>query len=123
MLEAGIDYRTAYRVVGSTVRRVSGDGRRGLDITGADIDAAAIELLGAPIGMRELDLTEVLDPQRVVQTRQAQGGAAPELVVNMAEDLAKSARSLRAAAERSLADFDRAEADVLRQTKEAAIGV
>lgn len=123
MLEAGIDYRTAYRVVGSTVRRVSGDGRRGMDITGADIDAAALELLGAPIGMRELDLTEVLDPQRIVQTRQAQGGAAPELVVNMAEDLANSARSLRAAAERSLADFDRAEAEVLRQTKEAAIGV
>ena len=123
MLEAGIDYRTAYRVVGNTVRKASGDGRRGLDITGADIDAAATELLGAPIGMRDLDLTEVLDPRRVVQTRQAQGGASPQLVVDMAADFAEAARTMRAAAERSLADFDRAEDEILRKTKEAASGV
>jgi len=123
MLESGIDYRTAYRVVGNTVRKVSGDGRRGLDITGADIDEAATDLLGAPIGMRDVDLTEVLDPRRIVQTRQAQGGASPELVVDMAEGLAEAARTARAAAERSLADFEHAENEVLRLTKEAASGV
>ena len=122
MLEAGIDYRTAYRMIGITVREASRNGRRGLDITGADIDAAATELLGAPIGMRELDFTDVLDPRRIVQTRRAQGGAAPEVVVDMATDLADAARTARATAQRSLAGFDRSESEVLRRTEEAANG-
>ncbi len=120
MLEAGIDYRTAYRVVGNTVREVSRSGRRGVDITGADIDGAATELLGAPIGMQDVDLTEVLDPVRIVQTRKAQGGASPELVRKMADGLLESARAARSGAERSVTDFDRAEGEVLRRTKEAA---
>jgi len=122
MLEAGIDYRTAYRVVGNTVRRVSREGRRGLDITGADIDAAAVELLNAPIGMRDVDLTEVLDPRHIVQTRRAQGGASPDVVVGMAADVAESARAARNEAERILAGYDQAENEVLRRTREAAGG-
>lgn len=122
MLEAGIDYRTAYRVIGHTVREVSRNGRRGLDITGADIDRAATELLGAPIGMQGLDLTEVLDPRQIVETRQAQGGAAPKIVRDMATDFAATARVARATAQRSLEAFDRAESEVVRRTREAANG-
>jgi len=120
MLEAGIDYRTAYRVVGNTVRRVSREGRRGLDITGGDIDEAAVELLNAPIGMRDVDLTEVLDPRKIVQTRRAQGGASPGVVVGMAAELAESARAARVEAESTLAEYDHAENQVLQRTKEAA---
>jgi len=122
MLQAGIDYRTAYRVVGITVREASRRGQRGLDITGAHLDEAATELLGAPIGMRDIDLTDVLDPRRIVDTRRAQGGASPEIVVDMAEGLADAARPARAAAERYLAGFDRAELEILRRTRETANG-
>ncbi len=123
MLEAGIDYRTAYRVVGITVREVSRKGGRGVDITGADIDAAATELLGAPIGMRDVDLTEVLDPRHIVQTRKAQGGASPGTVIEMAEGLTRAARVARTSAQQSLANFDHAEGEVLQRTREAANGM
>lgn len=123
MLEAGIDYRTAYRVVGSAVREVSRKGGRGVDITGADIDVAATELVGAPIGMRDVDLTEVLDPIRIVQTRNAQGGASPEMVIEMAEALTQAATVARASAQQSMEDFDRVEDAVVQRTREVANGV
>ena len=122
MLEAGIDYRTAYRVVGHTVREASRNGQRGLDIKGADIDAAAVELLGAPIGMTDLDLTEVLDPRRIVQTRRAQGGASPDVVVEMATGFRQTAREARLEAERTLEAYDLVEREILRETREAAGG-
>jgi argininosuccinate lyase len=122
MLETGIDYRTAYRVVGHTVREASRNGQRGLDIKGADIDAAAVELLGAPIGMSDLDLTEVLDPRRIVQTRQAQGGASPDVVVKMAAGFRQTAREARLEAERTLEAYDLVEREILRETREAAGG-
>jgi hypothetical protein len=43
MRECGVDYRTAYDVVGATVRRAAADGVAGLGITGAMLDAAAVE--------------------------------------------------------------------------------
>ncbi len=120
MIEASIDYRTAYRVVGHTVREASRNGLRGLDIKGADIDAAAIALLGAPIGMSDTDLTDVLDPSRIVKTRQAQGGASPDVVIHMATGFRQTAREARIKAERMLADYDLVEQEILRKTRKAA---
>src|SRR5262249_25583872 len=56
-----IDYRTAYRVVGHAVRRASTAGLRGADIDGALLDASAIEVTGAPLGLTDHDLAAALD--------------------------------------------------------------
>src|SRR5690606_12637639 len=72
-----IDYRTAYHVVGDTVRRASRDGLRGIDITASMLDDAAKERLGHGLGLSDDGLAEVLDPEAIVRSRTVDGGAAP----------------------------------------------
>ncbi len=47
---AGVDYRTAYVVVGDTVRTASRAGLRGTEITAAMLDEAAVRVTGAGFG-------------------------------------------------------------------------
>jgi len=77
MQACGIDYRSAYRVVGHAVRQASTAGLRGADIDGAVLDAAATEITGRPLGLAGRDLSAVLDPWQIVASRTALGGAAP----------------------------------------------
>jgi argininosuccinate lyase len=98
MQDRGIDYRTAYRVVGDAVRLASARGLRGTDIDGALLDASAAELTGRPLGLTGRDLTPVLDPGRVVASRTSLGGAAPAEVTRMACEAAGRAAELAAQA-------------------------
>ena len=72
-----IDYRTAYVIVGATVRSAAAMGLRGVDITGEMLDNASIAHQGRPLGLAGHDLSAVLDPRLIVSTRSARGGAAP----------------------------------------------
>jgi len=122
MVECEIDYRTAYLVVGRTVRAASQRGFRGLDITGTMLDNAAEELLGHGLGLGGRDLSEVLDPRAIVQTRDAAGGAAPEVVRQMSLSCrlkAEEWKQLAAAREQA---FRESEVELLRQAKEVADG-
>jgi len=122
MLECGIDYRTAYLVVGRTVRTASQQGLRGLDITGAMLDQAAEEVVGRGLGLRGRDLSEVLDPRSIVRTRDAPGGAAPAVVRQMALSCREQAQDLRRSALARTAAFRKSELDLLGQAKEVAGG-
>ncbi|HEY1969194.1 MAG TPA: argininosuccinate lyase, partial [Pseudonocardia sp.] len=59
------------------------------------------------------DLTEVLDPWRIVQSRQAEGGAAPEALARMTAALRAELDRLDADAAARTAAFDDAEARLL----------
>ena len=84
MQTCGIDYRSAYRVVGHAVREASAAGLRGADIDGAMLDAAAAEITGHPLGLTGRDLSAALDPWQIVASRTLLGGAAPGEVRRMA---------------------------------------
>ncbi len=120
MLSCGVDYRTAYLVVGRAVSKAGREGLRGIDITGEMLDAAAVEQIGRSLGLAGTDLTEVLDPRAIVQTRSAPGGAAPEVVTRMAAGCAEAARTLGARAAALRADHRRAQEDMLRLATEVA---
>jgi argininosuccinate lyase len=94
MTAAQLDYRTAYRIVGAAVRRASGDGLRGLDISVEAIDAAALEISGRALGLDAEALAEVLDPRLIVATRTAAGGAAPDVVNDMAQRFGSRAQHI-----------------------------
>ena len=111
MQTCGLDYRTAYQVVGVAVRRAHAAGLRGLDLDGQMLDAAAKEYTGEPIGLAGRDLSDVLDPRRIVETRTAAGGAAPLVVEQMAASCRQQAAELGALARartRTYADAERA---------------
>jgi argininosuccinate lyase len=113
----GVDYRTAYLVVGHTVRAASRAGIPGMEITGEMIDEAARELTGQSWGLVEKDLSEVLDPWQIVLSRRAQGGAAPTALRRMTGDLRASLDELDAAVAKRTATHDRAEQALLKAAR------
>ena len=68
---AGLDYRSAYRVVGRAVAAAG-------TLDAAALDAAALELLGRRLGLPESVVVDALDPVDALATRTVPGGAALE---------------------------------------------
>jgi argininosuccinate lyase len=122
MQTCGVDYRTAYLVVGRAVSRAGCAGLRGVDITGDMLDEAADEQIGRRLGLSGRDLGEVLDPRAIVNTRSAPGGAAPAVVTEMAAGCREAAGRLAARAAALREAQRRAEADLLRRAAEVAEG-
>jgi argininosuccinate lyase len=77
-LETGLDFRTAHRIVGRLVREATQANRTKRDLTTADLDAAAQEILNRPLHLSEAAFVQALDPGAAVAARQGIGGAAPE---------------------------------------------
>lgn len=78
-LRAGLDYRTAYRVVGRAVARSLQDAS---GITAASLDDAARFVTGSPLATHDapIDVADVLDPAALVASRRESGGCAPQVV-------------------------------------------
>jgi argininosuccinate lyase len=100
MQECGIDYRSAYLVVGRAVRQAAAAGLRGSDIDGTMLDDAAEEITGRPLGLAGADLSAVLDPWQIVASRTCLGGAAPGEVTRMAGQAEAEASDLAGQAAR-----------------------
>jgi argininosuccinate lyase len=113
-----LDYRTAYQVVGIAVREASREGLRGIDLDSTRLEAAAQQYAGISLGLEGQDLSEILDPQHIVQTRTLPGGAAPSVVEAMAAESAKDAESLRDRAKAQRTSFERAEAALVDEAEE-----
>jgi len=109
----GVDYRTAYVVVGHAVRTASREGVPGIGITGEMIDRAAVEHTGRSWDLAGVDLSAVLDPWRIVLSRGAQGGAAPSALAAMVSSLGAVLDELDATAADRLGHFDRVEQALL----------
>jgi argininosuccinate lyase len=117
---AGLDYRSAYRVVGRAVAHASerGEGPEALD-AGA-LDAAAVELLGRPLAIDAAVIADALDPAAAIASRTVPGGAAPAPMDAMLDECgtaladaaawADAARESGAAAEAELLALSRAQA-------------
>ena len=121
MVAAGIDYRTAYHVVGHAVRAASREGLTGRDITSEMLDESAEAVCGRRLGLDAAALAEALDPRRIVATRRATGGAAPGEVKSMAEEFTDHAARLRARAVEALQGYARAEERLVALARELAV--
>ena len=77
------------------------------------IDEAARAHTGHSWDLSGADLSAVLDPWRIVLSRQADGGAAPAALSRMTVELRRSVAGLAADAQARTAEFDRAEEALL----------
>jgi argininosuccinate lyase len=84
------------------------------------LDAAAMEYRGEGIGLSGSDLIDVLDPRRIVETRTAVGGAAPEVVEEMAASCLARAHELATTAQRNRASFRSAEDSLVARARAMA---
>jgi argininosuccinate lyase len=118
MQTCGIDYRSAYLLVGAAVRKASREGLRGVDLAGEMLDEAAEETIGHGLGLAGRDLSEVLDPRAIVLTRTSVGGAAPSVVRRMAADQAAEASAARDWVSEALGCIDAAESALVSAVEE-----
>jgi argininosuccinate lyase len=117
-----IDYRSAYHVVGDTVRAASRSGLRGIDITAAMLETSAQARLGRGLGLRDADLQQVLDPAAIVRSRTVVGGAAPDSVRAMVESCRRELRRLRDRSSHAAAAFTTAEAALVVAAEQVSRG-
>ena len=123
MQTCGIDYRSAYRVVGHAVRQASTAGLRGSDIDGVLLDASATEVIGRPLGLTGHDLSAALDPWQIVVSRTTLGGAAPGEVTRMAEQATAEADALADEARRWRDTYQAAEDALVAAARRGAAGL
>jgi argininosuccinate lyase len=116
MLRFGLDYRRSYEVVGRAVRALADEGRAAVDLTPADLDAAARDVLGRSLAIESADLADVLDPAAIVATRVALGGAAPSAVDAMVDELEVRQQAVVDTARARLAQFAAAESRLRERT-------
>lgn len=113
----GIDYRTAYHVVGDAVRRASREGIPGRLITADIINEAAAARTGQPWDVTDEELAAVLKPESIVASRTAEGGAARAVVVAGVEVAQARLAEISDRAQRRLRDFDAVEVALLDRAR------
>jgi argininosuccinate lyase len=94
MLNAGLPYETAHRVVGHLVANALETGVPSDRITTAMIDEAAMAVIGRGLGLPPDAVEDVLDPVKIVATRTGLGGAAPSPMNAMIADCHERLRSV-----------------------------
>jgi argininosuccinate lyase len=118
----GVDYRTAYVVVGNAVRAASRAGLPGRLITAAMINDAALAHTGGRWAIADPDLAEVLEATNIVRSRQALGGAAPEAIAATIASSCLRVTELEDLARRRLAGFASAEQALLERARSVVDG-
>jgi argininosuccinate lyase len=103
-LETGLDYRSAYRVVG-----------RAAALDTAALDATARELLGHELGA---DVSHALDPAAAIATRTVPGGAAPAPMDAMLAECRDAVAAACAWVDAERAAIERAEHALIEHARE-----
>ena len=116
-VQRGVDYRTAYHVVGDAVRRASREGIPGRLITAEIINSAAAARTGTPWDITDEQLAEVVRPEAIVASRTAEGGAARAVVIEGVATTRARLDELAARADRRIADFDQVEVALLARAR------
>jgi argininosuccinate lyase len=119
-MDAGLDHRTAQRVVGALSRTLAATGRRAHSLTPADVDVAAIEVTGRAAGLAADALARALDPRRAVEARRAPGGAAPAALEEMIATCRTGLASAAAFCATARSHAERATKALLVRANEAA---
>lgn len=93
---AGLDYRSAYRVVGRAIAQIADAGHGPEALTPKALDEAAQTVLGRPLALSEELVAEALDPAGAIATRTVPGGASPQRLDAMLADCRRQLDRARA---------------------------
>jgi argininosuccinate lyase len=121
VLERGLDFRQAHRLVGHLVRSHLADGglRR---LTPDELAMAAEQVLGRRIELSPAALGNALDPKAAIAARQAPGSAGPETVETMIGECEQALRKAEAWANRQCYRLRTAEESLLRTAHDSLRG-
>jgi argininosuccinate lyase len=122
MLQRGMPFGTAHRVVGEAVRVAL---ERGDEVHGIDartLDEAGVAVTGNSVGLADAEIRAALDPIAAVGRRTGIGGAAPAAVRAMISELRASLRRQRRWIEARAGGIVQAESELLAQAHAFAAG-
>lgn len=96
MLNVGMPYHSAHRIVGHLVTRAIEEGIAAESISTEMLDEAAQVVIGRPLKLSSEILMEALDPRAIVETRTGLGGAASEPMARMVDDCREKLAGVKA---------------------------
>jgi argininosuccinate lyase len=117
-LRCGLDYRTAYRVVGRAIAAAVGRGDQ--ELNAALVRAAAEEVTGTPVPVTDEMLAGATDPAAVVAARKATGGASPPRVREHARQVRRRVAAARRWNQARREHIAQAEAELLAAARDLA---
>jgi argininosuccinate lyase len=117
-LRCGLDYRTAYRVVGRAAAAAAGQGLA--ELTVPLVRAAAEEVTGSPVPVTAAMLAGATDPAAAVAARNAPGGASPARVREHAQRVRQRVAAARRWNRDRRAHNEQAEAGLLAAARRLA---
>jgi argininosuccinate lyase len=86
MTTAGVDFRTAHRLIARLVRGMIDKGAPDSRVASADLDAVATVIIGRPLALSQQQLDQAADPTFAVSRRATVGGAAREAVSEIVDE-------------------------------------
>lgn len=123
----GLDYRTAHTIVGRAVRLAlaaeqSGPPTlaeaEGARLTATLLETAAQEIVGHSLGLSEAEIKSVLDPAALVAARAGPGGAAPQAVQAMLDEVRQAVEAAAAWRQATAARLAAAEERLIRRAQD-----
>jgi argininosuccinate lyase len=94
VLTGGLDYRTAYRIVGRTIAHALSSGER-VNMMMLNQSAIAVTGSGLPAAAQNIDLNSLLDVASIVGSRHESGGCSPQSVLTEVADLRMATKTER----------------------------
>jgi len=95
VMEAGLSFREAYKLVASLVRDVVEEDKNLSDLSISDIDAKAKEILGKGIELSEELLEQATDPEACLSRRKSEGSPHPTQTEKMLEKRVKTLKEYK----------------------------
>jgi argininosuccinate lyase len=121
-LHAGLDYRSAHKVVGRAVRDLVDAGDPPSSLTAARLSAAAEETIGRAIEIDPEILRGALDPAACAAARRQTGSSSPEAMREMLEHLEETVAHDAAWSDAAAARARSAEQALIARARELATG-
>ena len=118
MMEKGLDYETAHRIVGRAVRASSDASETTLSST--SLDAAAETEIGRRLSLENDWIAAALDPKNIVATRTGRGGAAAKEVTTMIAECRESLAAHRQWREAAASRLAESQERLLARARELA---
>jgi argininosuccinate lyase len=115
MLDGGLNYRDAHKLVGSIVRQAAGAGRPLREIDTDLIDQASRAMFGRPLGLPADLVARALDPASIVASRAGAGGAAHQPMQDMIAECRRAASAAHDWCAATTAMLATAEAHLLKR--------